>query len=94
VAALSVVNRDVAVLAQGVEDVRCLLRNDAFIRQPAQRFLEGFPLTPVERVVGSDQLRQKLGELPQFDDGGGRVLAEIPLRLPPKVASRMSCPLR
>ena len=46
---------------------------------------ECLPLVTVERMVGSNGFAQKLGELPQLDDGGAGIAAEVTLSKNPQL---------
>ena len=67
--ALGLVDGGVSELAQRVEEVGDLSREDPFVGQPAERLLEGLPLVEVGGMVGGDQFGQQFGELPELDDG-------------------------
>ena len=78
------VHSGVAQPSQLVEHVSSLTGKDAFERQPPQELLEGFQLTAIAAVVSSDQLGQKLGELPDLEQRSRWVVAEIALSLSPQ----------
>jgi hypothetical protein len=50
--------RSVAGLAKGMENVRCLFRNDALKCEAAKRVLERFALPEVQGVARGDTLGQ------------------------------------
>jgi hypothetical protein len=53
----------------------------AFIGEPTKSFFERFPPAPVDRVMSGHELRDKLRQLPELDETGGRVVPEITFRL-------------
>ena len=78
--ALDLVGRAVPRLAQRVEHVRDLLRDDPLVGEAPQRLLEGLALSLIGALAGRDLLGQQLRELAQLEDGRGRVVAEVTLR--------------
>jgi len=69
----------VARFAQRMKDVGGLLGHDALIGEPAKRFFKIFAFAHIERMVGGNDLGQKLGKLAQLDDRCAGVIAKIPL---------------
>lgn len=79
------VRRPVARLAKHVENVSGFLRNDALIRQAAQRLLKSLAFAEVESVMGGNRFAQQFGKLAQLEDRRDRIIPEIALRQRPKL---------
>ena len=80
--AFRLVHRHIAHLAERMENVGCLLRDDALIGKAAQRLLEALPFVSVECMMSSDEFSEQLGQLPELDDSRRRVGAEVAFAQP------------
>jgi hypothetical protein len=69
----------VAGLAQGVEYVRYLLRNDPVIGKASQCLFKGLTLSFIGGVMSGNQLRQQLSVLAQLENCSGGIGAEVAL---------------
>src|SRR5262249_49389673 len=77
VSACGLMSRFVARLAQRMEKIGRLFRDDSIIGEPAESVVKGLAVAVVEGVMGGNPVAQKLGELAQLENRRRWVLAKI-----------------
>ena len=75
------VGGSISELPELVEEVSNLSRQQPFIGEPTKGFFESFPLALVDGVMSGHELSDKLRQLSQLDETGGRIVPEIAFRL-------------